>query len=403
MAERGRTTTKSEKKKGGSNKSGGAGSRSRSRGKSRGSRSKSPSKGKRDNQGPQDWTTDELKSYIRGFATFNVDKDTNIGEVFINGKKILEEQITILSELCKRFSEIQIMSIKRCYLNDSSLLQLIDVLKFLRHLKVLDLSYNALSKVSINLIISSFSKTRNKLVSLDLRNNTFEKENDGYDLYNAFERTITSLNGINIKESRLKVTNLDLSSQQLRLPEVGILCRLLNDSRSFNLSEINLSNNCVNSYGLELLSEVLVDKKNILKLNLSQNPLNNNNMAPILSGITKLMHSVALNKYIQYIAFSPNLNVPQDILERIENSLMVNRSRVLVLTTNFFADYIEKRIRYGAPPFARNKLEGYEPDFDDLDITFTRMNRVSEKTVKLLGDEIILENKIDTRKRVNII
>lgn len=401
MAERGRTTTKSVKEKGGSKKSSGAGSRSRSRGKSRGSRSKSPSKGKRDNQGPQDWTTDELKSYIRGFATFNVDKDTNIGEVFINGKKILEEQITILSELCKRFSEIQIMSIKRCYLNDSSLSQLIEAVKVLRHLKVLDLSYNALSKVSINLIVSYFSKARNKLVSLDLRNNTFEKENDGYDLYNAFERTITSLNGINLKETRLKVTTLDLSSQQLRLPEVGILCHLLNDSKSFYLSEINLCNNCVNSDGLELLSEVLLDKKNILKLNLSQNPLNNNNLAPVLSGIKRLMYSVALNKYIQCITFSPSLNVPQDILERIENSLMVNRSRILTLTTNFFADYIEKRIRYGAPPFARNKLEGYEPDFDDLDITFTRINRVSEKTVKLLGDEIILENKIDKRKRIN--
>ena len=153
MAERGRTTTKSEKKKGGSKKSGGAGSRSRSRGKSRSSRSKSPSKGKKDNDGPQDWSTDELKSYIRGFATFNIDKGTNIGEVFINGKKILEEQLTILSELCKRFSEIQTISIKRCYLNDATMSQLLELLKFLRHLKILDLSYNTLSKESISLII----------------------------------------------------------------------------------------------------------------------------------------------------------------------------------------------------------------------------------------------------------
>jgi len=401
MAERGRTTTKSEKKKGGSKKSGGAGSRSRSRGKSRSSRSKSPSKGKKDNDGPQDWSMDELKSYIRGFATFNVDKDTNIGEVFINGKKILEEQLTILSELCKRFSEIQTISIKRCYLNDATMSQLLEPLKFLRHLKILDLSYNTLSKESISLIISNFSKARSKLVSLDLRNNMFEKENDGYDLYDAFERTITSLNGINLKESRLKATTLDFSAQQLRLPEVGIICRLLNDSRSFSVTEVNLSNNLINSHGIELLSEVLLDKKNILKLNLIQNPLNNNNLAPVLSGVTKLMHTVALNKYIQYINFSPNLNVPPDILERIENSLMVNRSRILILTTNFFADYADKRIRYGAPPFARNKLEGYEPAFDELDYAFARLNRVAEKTVQVIGDEIVLGNKIDTRKMNN--
>lgn len=401
MAERGRSSTISEKKKGGSKKSGGSGSRSRSKGKSRGSRSKSPSKGKKDNQGPQDWSTDELKSYTRGFATFTVDKGTNIGEVFINGKKILEEQMTILSELCKRFSEIQTISIKRCYLNDAMLLQLCEFLKFLRHLKILDLSYNTLSKESINLIISNFSKARNKLESLDLRNNMFEKENDGYELYDAFERTIASLNGINIKETRLRAAILDLSSQQLRSPEVGIICRLLDDSRLFSLTEVNLSNNLVNSRALELLSEVLLNNKNILHLNLSQNPLNNNNLAPVLSGVTKLMHTVALNKHIQHINLSQNLNIPQDILDRIECSLMVNRSRALLIAPNFFVEYVDKRIRYGAPPFARNKLEGYEPAFDELDYTFARLNRVSEKTVKFIGDEIILENKIDTRKKDN--
>jgi hypothetical protein len=180
--------------------------RSRSPKKSK-SRSKSPSKGKKKSgqknrsnavQLPSEWTRAELMEKLAPFAKLTMDKSSGSGSLEATNKRILTEETIIIIETIRRYTEIQHISFKKCLLTDETFLKFVEVMRNLRHLKSLNLCFNALSSETVKAIIEIATQSSRKLEALDLRENNISSQ-DGQILYNAFP-TIRYLNGINVQE-----------------------------------------------------------------------------------------------------------------------------------------------------------------------------------------------------------
>ena len=64
----------------------------------------------------------------------------------------------MLTELFSRYTEIQSVTLKRCYLTDEVFVPILEIMRKLRHIKVLDLQFNLLGTPTVELLISTFAK-----------------------------------------------------------------------------------------------------------------------------------------------------------------------------------------------------------------------------------------------------
>lgn len=112
-----------------------------------------------------------------------LDRKTGAGAtLYIEGKKLLAEDINITTEILKRNSEVQVISLVQCSINDTMLEQMSTEMKQLRHLKKLILTQNLLTVTSTSILIKIFAKAPRKLEIMDLRGNnlTFEDGKNHY-------------------------------------------------------------------------------------------------------------------------------------------------------------------------------------------------------------------------------
>lgn len=95
---------------------------------------------------------------------------------------LLSDDIDVIIEFCRRFTEIQSITLSRCGLTDSPVSSILNTgISQLRHLKVLNLVNNLLKSDAVKDLVEMFgNKSKNSLESLDLRGNALTFE-DGFD------------------------------------------------------------------------------------------------------------------------------------------------------------------------------------------------------------------------------
>lgn len=372
--------------------------RSQSRGRSKDrkggrSRSRSSSKGRKSTKSdePKDWSREELVEKLKKLGSFQMDKSTGSGVFECVGKRILPEDIVLVLEMLRRFNEIQKITFKKCLLTDEIFAEICEGLKFLRHLRHLDLSTNLLTRTTLQLIISTFALNSRRLEHLDLRSNNLNDE-DGRTLYRVFNNIIT-LNGISIAPTRgkLDTPSLDLTDQGLRICEVGILCSLLPDCKQ--MCDVSLAHNSIDCRGLTYLVACLRVLPQLSKLDLSFNPLTfpDDNM----SGMEQLVLVCRQRKQLHYLKLE-GIKVPELMLTKIEHSLMVNRSIHAAQYSGAFDKFAARKLAEKAPPERVNVLADWNAGFT-IDYVFSKLNRIPERTVEVIGDDIII-TKLAMRK-----
>jgi hypothetical protein len=353
---------KGKKKKGdrGRSKSPSSRTNGRSRSGSRGRRSKSPSK-KGKNENPIKWTKEELLDKVKRIGKFHLDDSTGAGTLDIVGKRILIEEQIVLKELCRRYTEIQSISIKKNFLNDSTFLILTDTLIDLRHLKTLIISDNILTIDSIQLLIDKYSKLTRKVEHLDIRNNNITNI-DGLDmmakLYKAFPFILT-LNGIKILNTKRDQSNsiLDCNNCRLKNTDLIIVTKLLQECH--HIDTVILSNNLIDSKGGIFLCQQFQEKLyHVAKIDISFNPLTDEDKTNIV--IEYFMNMLRLVSHITEFKCDGNKLYTQQYKDRIDISCSVNRVGKLSTKPNFFSHWITERLEASSKELPTNKYKDIE-------------------------------------------
>jgi hypothetical protein len=269
---------------------------------------------------PEEWSKEDLMEKVARFAVYEIDRASGCGSFKVEGKRMLGEEMKVTLELLRRNTETQLVTFKKCFMTDETFAVLAEGLKNLRHVKRLDLTQNALTRESVNLIINMFKEAVRKLQHLDLRENLVNAD-DVRACYNAFP-TIHSLNGVNL--AVLKNDSDDksytLCERQMTITEIAVVCCVL--KRYIYLDTLDISRNVVNSDCLEMLAQTLLPLRNIKTVILDYNPLTNG--GENVAGIKAFMDMLRENKSILHVSLAGG-KVPSHLAENIERSLMVNR------------------------------------------------------------------------------
>ena len=205
---------------------------------------------------PSEWTNREVISKFCVFGKFIApDRSKNIGgEIIIDTKKLIDDDILVIREILMRVTEIQNINIFNSMFNDVGFKLIMDGMVKLRHLKKLVMNQNMLTNVSVENFANIFMQNQRKVEVLDFRGNQLSYE-DGYRLAECFP-LLQELNGVpvaSLVRSRESM-KIELINQFLREPEMGVLSFVIQDltRRVIKITELNISRNIINSRALKL-------------------------------------------------------------------------------------------------------------------------------------------------------
>jgi hypothetical protein len=272
---------------------------------------------------PEEWTREELMEKVKRFASFEVDRSDGSSTLVVQGFRLMDDELKILKELFRRSTEIQSITLKRCFMTDETLETLYnDGIMVLRFVKRLILTQNALTRRTTELLIAALGNANKPIEVIDLRDNLVNEE-DLRMLYRVFNHGLHYLNGIDLIQFKTEKADrcMDCHDMKLTITEVSVVCCVL--EAHLGLESLNLSHNSVDSNCLKLLSATLSELTNIHHIDLSNNPLTNG--AEDFTGIISIMNMLRMNQYIYTMDVSGE-KVPARILENIARSCMVNRS-----------------------------------------------------------------------------
>ena len=299
----------------------------------------------------------------------------NIGTLDIVGKRILPEELIVLKELCRRYTEIQSISIRKNFLNDATFATLSDSFTDLRHLRSLTMSDNILTIESIDVLISKFGKLTRKLENLDIRNNNITGL-EGLEmmakLYKSFPFVLT-LNGIKVLSTKREThsTVLDCNNCRLKYTDLIMVSKLLQECQ--HIDTIILSNNLIDSKGgLYLCDQIQNLLMNIRKIDISFNPLTEDDKTNTV--IEHFMEMLRRATHITEFKCDGNKLYTKDFKDRIDRSCSVNRARILARTPNFFSNWIADSLVNSAPPLPINKYKDIETGINILSILSKNYN-----------------------------
>lgn len=339
---------------------------------------------------PTQWTREQLMEKFDRFGIMEVNKEKGSAIVRVEGRKILGEETRVLLEIFRRYTEIQTVTIKKCFLTDEVFANLYtNGLTHLRHLKHLNLQYNVLTRLTTQLIVSAFIRIEKKLLTLDIRENVMNEE-DGKILIETFP-SILSLNGIpvqDIKEDGSENYSIVLPDTRMRISEVAIVCYLL--ERYKHIHGIDLSMNFIDSDCLLYISNHIEPLRHVFDIKLRLNPLTNN--GDDLSGVKEYTAMVQRNKFICNTDFTGG-NLPLNYEESIERSMMVNRCLRGTKTGNLFQNYMNKLILEKEKPIRIPRYEQKKMSLiQDSRFLLSDNNVAKGKTMYVdeVTDEIIL-------------
>jgi len=109
---------------------------------------------------------------------FFLDKKTGICDLQVDGHMLLGDDVDVILEFCRRFSEIQSISLTRCGLTDITFVPLVENgFTQLRHLKQLDIGRNLLKNDTVRVLIKTFAqKLSDPIETIDTRGNALSFE-----------------------------------------------------------------------------------------------------------------------------------------------------------------------------------------------------------------------------------
>lgn len=338
---------------------------------------------------PSEWSRQELMDKLQRFSKFVQDRKTGGGELVIEGKKLMTEDIAILGELFKRNTEIQTVKFINCGVTDDIFRQLSEGLRALRHLKHLILTQNMMTSVSVALLISLFGNSSRNIDHLNLRGNNLTFR-DGELLLQTFFKSKV-LNGINIELIKKGGTNriIDLSETPVRQPEVGIVCALLEsvDMAIANVNELKFIRCNLNSVVLSCIVDLVEKRSCITSLHLSSNDLANGDTD--MTGLNKLVKSVQKHTQLLYL-YVDQVPMALSTAELLQQSMQVNRSVAGLSDGAYFSKFISSIIEKTAKPAQRSQLVDWIPTMDAIDVDFVKNNHLPLRGVTLKGDTIKL-------------
>ena len=337
---------------------------------------------------PSDWSNEDLMDKVKKFATFKVDKKTGAASLTISEKKILDDSMKILTELFNRNTEIQTISISKCFLIDDTFQDFMEkgVAKQ-RYIKTLNFSGNALTNKSTTAIIDYFvDREERPLEVLDVRDNIL----NAHDIQQVYEMLprLKFLNGINLIESKGQI-DLNLSGKKLKATEVSIVCCLSRESSI--IKRLDLSTNFIDSDSLHVLADLIVHTEDIEGINLALNPLSNNG--------EDNTGSIALRNAMQRSTMIVDMKLiggklRPDIEESITRSVMVNRSIKGRRDPTRFKSFLDKRLLEVAPEKPQYHLDGWMPSLKvDPAFLSSRQNAARNRKVEVRNDKIILPRR----------
>ena len=142
---------------------------------------------------------------------------------------------------------------------------------------------------------------------IDFRNNNLNLD-DGWYLLNAFDgHNIMELNGIRLLDIRTdtEISLIDLEDHSIRAAEIMILVLLLRDINmtTHHIREINLSHNAIDAQTCEFLVESLVDLTHVTSVDLSYNPITNEEKSFV--SIQKLSQLLRQTNHLQQVKSEP--------------------------------------------------------------------------------------------------
>lgn len=105
------------------------------------------------------------------FGNLEIDKGSGSGKLEVQNKRLMDEEMLVVMEILRRYTEIQHVIFRKCFLDDETFARIMAELVELRHLRTLSLVANALTSVSANLIVTNFKDRPRRIMCLDLREN----------------------------------------------------------------------------------------------------------------------------------------------------------------------------------------------------------------------------------------
>lgn len=369
-----------KEKKSKKDKDGGSSRRGRDRERSRSPSRMRASSGKKATAGVGDLTMEEMADRVKKFGKLTVDEKSGAGTLDVVQKRLMPEDVDILLELFKRFTEVQHVKFQRCFMTDDVFKTIVmEGLIALRHLKSLVVPFNMLSDDSALLVIQQFSKKSRQLQKLDFRSNTLSEE-VAVRLYRSFP-AIQYLHEIPIYRTKreVEVTEIDLSKKMIKVADIKILTCLLNDIHPCHIESVDLSSNNISAKALRLLAEGL-RKVSMQNLDISNNPLTDGDLDH--TGMEELFWTTHKHKHICNIKHD-GVEFPEEFRDRLENSLAVNRQLYDPpvkegLIKDKFSTYIYSLVEERTPALPENAMEFDKdaiPDFV-IDKQFYKINRL---------------------------
>ena len=195
-----------------------------------------------------------------------------------------------------------------------------------------------------------------KLDNVDFRNNNLAMD-DGRCLYRAFSECVAEINGIPIAAVRADVDKpvLDLQRKDVRAAETMMVQMLLRECP--HVTSVVLAHNRIDAKSGEYLVECLVDITTIAELDLSHNPITNEDKTfVVLEKVKKLLRQT---NHLQHVHLR-GVTVPADVAKQIDTSLRVNRSIFKPEPDDSFQRFIARRLVERQAPPAVDPLPGWK-------------------------------------------
>ena len=389
---RSRSTSRSSR---GSSRSSRGGKKKKNKKDKKKKKKKKKKGGKGEDKPPSEWSREELLDNVNMFANLKFDRSNGTAQFTVQNMRMMGEQLEIVLELFTRFSNIDSLTFKKCFITDDIFIDLLEKIKGLRNPRKLIFPLNGLTGDSVKLVCKAFTTTKNSkrnIDEIDFRENNIDNE-DGMTLYRSFKDTIRTINGIPIQKFKeIRNTTLDLSNKKLKLPEVGIAMGLLKDNE--HIKYVDLSYNYIDAVGAKTIANTIPLLKGVTHYKLNNNPSMTNN-GEDEEGIEMLQHCVHESNRICLMDLTFT-GADKTIIERANRSSSVNRCVQAARDSrkDRFSDFISARLddKRANPPI--NYLKDFEPDLV-IDPDFTKKDKLNIMHVKMEANEVVIRRQVD--------
>ena len=330
---------------------------------------------------PSEFSRAELIEQAKKLGRVKIDRKTASGEVFIDSRRLVTDEILLLCELFKRVTEIQNITLNNCGITDDVFALLLPALAEVRHIKLLHLDKNLLTSVSADALIQTFAShsISRRFEDLSIKKNSLFYS-DGVKIYREFNMA-KHLFRIPIYETLTNLPiKLSLSNLEMNIVEVGIMAAMIKFYGRTVITHLDLSDNNLNAKAGCYVMNAVRKITTLRFLDLSRNPLTDEGTD--FSAIINIRNQVTGSDQLQHVILEGVfISTSEEISryqETISRALMVNRSVAAARNDpnhfdNFISGIIQSRDR---PDASFTPLEDQNIDLDKLDEEFLRRNKM---------------------------